>query len=80
MNARQQTNLDFSNAFDTVPHKRLLNRLEFYGVRGSILNWISSWQIKRQQQVLIDGETSSATPVKSGVPQGTVLGPLMFLV
>jgi len=74
MNARQQTDLafiDFSNAFDTVPHKRLLNKLEFYGVRGSILNWISSWLTKRQQEVIVDGETSSATPVKSGVPQGT---------
>ena len=43
-------------------------------------HWISSWLLKRQQRVTVDGETSGATPVKSGVPQGTVLGPLMFLV
>ena len=80
MNARQQTDLDFSKAFDMVPHRRLINKLEFYGVRGPLLHWISAWLLKRQQRVTVDGETSGATPVKSGVPQGTVLGPLMFLV
>ena len=68
------------SAFDTVPHRRLINKLEFYGVRGPLLHWISAWLLKRQQRVTVDGETSGATPVKSGVPQGTVLGPLMFLV
>ena len=52
----------------------------FYGVRGPLLHWISSWLSKRQQRVTVDGKTSGAIPVKSGVPQGTVLGPLMFLV
>ena len=80
MNVWQQTDLlfiDFSKAFDTVPHRRLL---KFYGVRGPLLQWISSWLTERYQRVMVDGESSSATPVKSGVPQGTVLGPLMFLV
>ena len=82
-NARQQIDLvftDFSKAFDTVPHRRLLNKLKFYSVRGPLLQWISSWLTKRQQRVIVDSEASNATPVKSGVPQGTVLGPLMFLV
>ena len=72
MNARQQTDLDFSKAFDTVPHRRSIKKLGFYGVRGPLLHWISSWLSKRQQRVTVDGETSGATLVKSGVPQGTV--------
>ena len=54
--------------------------MEFYGIRGPLLHWISSWLSNRQQRVIVDGESSGAAPVKSGVPQGTVLGPLMFLV
>ena len=83
MNARQQTDLlflGFSKAFDTVPHRRLLNKLNFYGVRGQLHHWISSWLTGRHQRVIADGELSDAMPFKSGVPQGTVLGPLMFLV
>ena len=83
MNVRQQTDLlflDFSKAFDTVPHRRLLSKLNFYGVRGQLHRWISSWLTGRHQRVIVDGESSDATPVRSGVPQGTVLGPLMFLV
>ena len=82
MNVRQQTDLlflDFSKAFDTVPHRRLLSKLKFYGVRGQLHHWISSWLTGRHQRVIVDGESSDATPVKSGVPQGTILGPLMFL-
>ena len=80
MNARQQTDLlfmDFSKAFDTIPHRRLLNKLQFYGVQGPVLHWISSWL---HQRVIVDGESSSATSAKSGVLQGMILGPLMFLV
>ena len=83
MNSQQQTDLlfiDFSKAFDTVPLKRLLNKLKFYGIRGPLLQWISSWLTKRYQRVIVHGESSSATTVKSGVPQSTVLRPLMFLV
>ena len=71
MNSQQQTDLlfiDFSKAFDTVPHKKLLNKLKFYGIRGPFLQWISSWLTKRYQRVIVDGESSSATAVKSGVP------------
>ena len=83
MNDRQQIDLifiDFSKAFDTVPHIRLLNKLKFYGIRGPLHHWISAWLTRRERRVVVDGESSNATPVKSGVPQGAVLGPLMFLV
>ena len=72
--------LDFSKAFDTVPHQRLLHKLEFYGITGSTLNWIRSWITSRTQTVVVDGESSSEVHVASGVPQGMVLGPLMFLL
>lgn len=72
--------LDFSKAFDTVAHERLLLKLNHYGIRGNNLSWFRSWLVGRSQQVVLDGESSTRTPVKSGVPQGTVLGPLCFLV
>ena len=71
--------LDYSKAFDKVPHKRLLHKLKFYGVRESTNQWISSFLENRTQLVLVDGTASPSAPVLSGVPQGTVLGPLLFL-
>ena len=71
--------LDFAKAFDKVPHQRLLHKLQFYGVRNNTLRWIEDFLHCRQQQVLLDGHTSSTAEVLSGVPQGTVLGPLLFL-
>ena len=71
--------LDFSKAFDKVLHLRLLHKLDFYGVRSNTLNWIKAFLSYRQQQVLLDGVQSSKADVLSGVPQGTVLGPLLFL-
>ena len=72
--------LDFSKAFDTVPHERLSNKLAHYGVRGSTLDWINAFLKGRTQQVIVDSESSEAAPVESGVPQGTVLGPLLFSI
>ena len=71
--------LDFSKAFDTVPHRRLLHKLENYGIRGALNTWVESFLCKRHMKVVVDGESSGEAYVESGVPQGTVLGPLLFL-
>ena len=72
--------LDFSKAFDKVPHERLLRKLSHYGIRGRTLSWIREFLSNRQQEVIVDGAVSDPAPVVSGVPQGTVLGPILFLV
>ena len=83
LNSREQIDmliLDFSKAFDVVGHRLLLAKLEHYGIRDGNLAWVTDWLTGRTQRVVLDGECSNDAPVLSGVPQGTVLGPLMFIL
>ena len=70
--------LDFQKAFDSVPHQRLLHKLSCYGVRGKLLKWIDSFLTARRQY--LNGHSSDWTEVSNGVPQGSVLVLLLFLV
>lgn len=72
--------LDFRKAFDSVPHRRLLKEVNAYGISSPVLNWLGNFLNGRKQRVVIDGQRSEWNPDLSKIPQGSILGPILFII